>query len=262
MRIVCSEDAQNLFTVVPGTLAGRSARSAARRPRFMPCRSWGKPHPIITSTMSARSSSGTCLSAASIANAARSSGLASTSAPLRARPIGVRAAATMTASDKGALSCQLASDDQLLDLARSLVQSGNARVAKVLPDRILVDVPVAAMHLHRGVRRPHRCLAAVVLRDRRLERVPDSGVGGERSSPGEEARGFGLNRDLGEELLHELERCDRPAELLPLLGVGEAGLEAALPDPDAAGGERDAPVVERGQRHLQPSTFLAQHARG
>src|SRR5690349_17639678 len=52
----------------------------------------------MTSTTSSRSSSGTCRNSASIANATRSSGRASTSEPLRARPMGVRVAATITAS--------------------------------------------------------------------------------------------------------------------------------------------------------------------
>ena len=98
MRIVCSDEAQKRFTVVPGTVAGRPASSAARRPRFMPCFSCGNPQPTITSTISSRGSSGTCSSADLIANAARSSGRASTSEPFAARPIGVRVVETMTAS--------------------------------------------------------------------------------------------------------------------------------------------------------------------
>src|SRR6266511_2132777 len=101
MRIVCRLDAQKRFTVVPGTVSGRPASNATRRARFMPCRSCGKPQPTITSTISSRGRAGTCFSAASIANAARSSGRASTSEPLRARPIGVRVAATITASGIG-----------------------------------------------------------------------------------------------------------------------------------------------------------------
>src|SRR5439155_2737222 len=88
-------------TVVPGTVSGRRASSAARRARFIPCRSCGNPHPTITSRISSRGSSRTLSSADEIANAARSSGRASTSDPFRARPIGVRAAATMTASPGG-----------------------------------------------------------------------------------------------------------------------------------------------------------------
>src|SRR4051794_15781390 len=109
MRIVCRLEAQKRLTVVPGTDSGSSASSAARRARFIPCFSCGKPQPTITSTISPRSSPGTCFRAASITNAARSSGRASTSEPLRARPIGVLVAATMTASGTGR-SCRQIDD--------------------------------------------------------------------------------------------------------------------------------------------------------
>src|SRR3982074_2715821 len=112
MRIVCRLEAQNRFTVVPGTVSGSPARSATRRARFIPCLSCGKPQPTITSTISERSSSGTCFKTESMADAARSSGRASTSDPLRARPIGVLAAATMTASGIG---CSRRHVDDLAD---------------------------------------------------------------------------------------------------------------------------------------------------
>jgi hypothetical protein len=128
MRIVWSDEAQKRLTVVPGTEAGRSASSAARRARFMPCRSCGKPQPIITSTTSSRGSSGTCFSAASIANAARSSGRASTSDPLRARPIGVRVAATMTASG---MKCSFGRTDTRKVLSRLIAaEVGFARLCQ------------------------------------------------------------------------------------------------------------------------------------
>src|SRR5829696_5218169 len=234
IRIVCREEAQNRLTVVPGTLAGRPARSAERRARFMPCFCSGNPHPSITSTMSPRSSSETCFRAASMAKAARSSGRASTSDPFPARPIGVRAAEMMTASDKGVFSCQLATDDQFLDLARSLVEGRNARVSEVLPDRELVNVAIAAVHLDGRVRGSDGGLACVVLRDRRLERVPGPGVGRQSGPPGEQAGSVGLDGDLGQQLLHELERGDGTAELAPFRRVGEAGFEAGLADADTA----------------------------
>ena len=87
-----------LPATVPGTVAGSPASRATRRARFMPCFSCGKPQPTITSTISPCGSPGTFASALRTANAARSSGRASTRDPLAARPIGVRAAATMTAS--------------------------------------------------------------------------------------------------------------------------------------------------------------------
>src|SRR5262245_34131236 len=80
-------------------------------------------------------------------------------------------------SDEGALAGERPADDQLLDLARALVQRGHAGVAQVLADRVLVDVAVAAEDLHRAVRGAHRRLARVELGDGRLERVLRARVG-------------------------------------------------------------------------------------
>src|SRR5918995_6146878 len=152
---VWSEEAQKRLTVVPGTRFGSPASRAARRARFIPCFSCGKPQPTMTSTISFGSRPCTCSTASRIANASRSSGRTSTNDPLPARPIGVRTALTMTASGtrvslgEGARSGKRTADDQRLDLARALVQRGNARVAQVFRDRVFVDVPVAAEDLHR-----------------------------------------------------------------------------------------------------------------
>ena len=53
-----------------------------------------------------------------------------------------------------------------------------------------------------------------------------------------------LGRHVGELELHRLELRDRPAELLPLLRVGEGQVVGALREPDAHGGDRDAAAVE------------------
>src|SRR2546423_11302870 len=55
-------------------------------------------------------------------------------------------------SREGVLSGQGPADDELLDLARTLVQRGHAGVAEELPHRIPVDVAVAAVDLARGGR--------------------------------------------------------------------------------------------------------------
>src|SRR5205085_3789371 len=62
-------------------------------------------------------------------------------------------------------------DDQLLDLAGSLVQGRNPGVPQVLPGGVLVDVAVAAVRLHAGVRGADRGLGREQLRLRRRERV-------------------------------------------------------------------------------------------
>src|SRR6478752_1449005 len=63
-----------------------------------PCSPPGSPQPSMRSSTSWRSRFGTFFSAASTMNAAMSSARSSVNEPLKARPIGVRAVATMTAS--------------------------------------------------------------------------------------------------------------------------------------------------------------------
>src|SRR5207247_7978525 len=159
MRIVWRLDAQKRFTVVPGTVSGKPASRAARRARFIPCRSCGKPQPTITSTISARSSSGTFASAASIANATRSSGRTSTSEPFCARPIGVRAVETITASGTG--SSRRHVDDLAdeggfllaLDLHLDADRPDHARPAPLRPRELGAQTNARA-HGHRA-RDPH-----------------------------------------------------------------------------------------------------------
>src|SRR5215218_7253113 len=97
MRIVCSDDEQYRVIVVPGT-SSRPARTLTTRPKLKPCSPPGRPHPRIRSSISSRSSSGTLSSTACTMVAAKSSGRRSTSDPLNARPIGLRAVATITGS--------------------------------------------------------------------------------------------------------------------------------------------------------------------
>src|SRR5262245_13575166 len=96
----------------------------------MPCFSCGNPQPTSTSTISSRGSPGTLSSAALIAKATRSSGRASTSEPLAARPIGVRAVETITASGM-APSCRNEKGRRvpaLLVTAKPLERSGASAV--------------------------------------------------------------------------------------------------------------------------------------
>src|SRR5262249_50294891 len=67
-----------------------------------------------------------------------------------------------------------------------------------------------------------------------------------------------LDGDFGEQLLHELMRCDRLPELLPLARIAEAGIEATLRDADAARGERDSAVVQRRHRDPEAVALRAQ----
>src|SRR6476619_4144174 len=134
---------------------------------------------------------------------------------------------------KSALACERASDDELLDLARSFVQRCHARVTQVLADRIFVHVTVAAVHLHGRIRGADRDLARVVLRNRGLDRVTFAGVCEQRRPPRQESGRLELDGHVHKQLLHELERRDRFAELLSLTCIFDARIEAALGDADA-----------------------------
>src|SRR3954471_298924 len=98
MRMVCREDAQKRFTLVPGTVSGRPASAAQLRAWFMPCSPEWLADPSITSTTEAGSTAGTFSIRFLMMKAPISSGRTSLSDPFRARPIGVRAVSTMTAS--------------------------------------------------------------------------------------------------------------------------------------------------------------------
>ena len=84
------------FTVTPGTVTGRSASNATWRATFHPCSPTGVAQPTMTSSIR---SGGRAMSASRprTSPAARSSGRTSRKPP-PLRPIGVRLAATITAS--------------------------------------------------------------------------------------------------------------------------------------------------------------------
>src|SRR5437588_2810133 len=98
MRTDWSDEAQKRLTLVPGTLSGRPASMAMFRAMFIPCSPTWLAAPMITSSTVALSTAGTLSSRVLMMNPPRSSMRTSFSDPLKARPIGVRAVATMTAS--------------------------------------------------------------------------------------------------------------------------------------------------------------------
>src|SRR3954471_19304089 len=110
-----------------------------------------------------------------------------------------------------------AADDQLLDLRGALVEGGDAGVAQVALDRVVVDVAGAAVDLDRQVRALDRRLRRVELRDRGLGRVRQAAVLQVAGPPDQHPRRVALDDHLGDHLLDELEAGDRDAELAPLL---------------------------------------------
>src|SRR5947209_15701237 len=101
MRIVCSDEAQKRLTLGRGTLSGSPASAAQLRAWFMPCSPEWLAEPSITSTTDAGSTAGTFSIRFLMMKPPMSSGRTSFKDPFRARPIGVRAVSTMTASGIG-----------------------------------------------------------------------------------------------------------------------------------------------------------------
>ncbi len=97
VAMACRPEAQNRFTVWPGTSTGRPARSAATRATFIPASPSGNAQPRITSS-TRRASTRVRSSRARMTEAARSSGRTSRSFPFFALPPGVRTAARMYAA--------------------------------------------------------------------------------------------------------------------------------------------------------------------
>src|SRR5665213_908693 len=96
--IASSPDAQKRLTVCPGTLEGQPARRAAVRPTLLPVAPSGSPQQITTSSTSAGSTFARSIARAT-AWAASVVPCVGLNAPRKARPIGVRAAETIAASD-------------------------------------------------------------------------------------------------------------------------------------------------------------------
>src|ERR1700687_1748897 len=101
MRMDCSDEAQKRFTDVPGTVSGRPARAPMHRAMLKPCSPAWLAAPMMTSSTEASSSVGTLAISSLMMKPPMSSALTSLSEPLWARPIGVRAVATITASGIG-----------------------------------------------------------------------------------------------------------------------------------------------------------------
>src|SRR5215212_10173234 len=97
-----------------------------------------------------------------------------------------------------------AADDQLLDLRGALVEGGDAGVAQVALDRVVVDVAGAAVDLDRQVRAFDRGLGRVELRHRGLGRVRLLFVLQEAGAEDQHPAGVALEDHLGDHLLDQL----------------------------------------------------------
>src|SRR3954447_13801781 len=148
--------------------------------------------------------------------------------------------------------------DHLLYLIRPLADSEDLRVAVEAADRVLLDVAVAAVDLHRLVgcldgqpsglqlrlRRHEAEVAALILEPRRLV----------REQPGR----LDLRREVGELRLDRLEARDRLPERAALLRVRQRLVERPLRQADAHGRDSDASTVKRLQELLEASPARAE----
>ena len=152
-------------------------------------------------------------------------------------------------------------DHHLLHLVGALADREDLRVAVEAADRILLDVPVAAVDLHRLLGRPHREPAAdqLCLRGRKREQLAPVLL--HRRPVGEQARGLELRGDVRDLPLDRLELRDRLAQGPPLLRVGDRLVERSLREADAHRGDPDSPALERVHELPEAATSLAEEVR-
>src|SRR5439155_998814 len=151
-----------------------------------------------------------------------------------------------------------AGDHEPLDLARSLVDLGDLRVAVIPLDGELLRVAVATEDLDRlsGLAARHLGREELGLGPRlRMRHVlllePGSAVD-------EEPGRVDLHRHVRELVLDCLELADRPPERVPFLRVLARDVVRRLRDPDRLRGDTDPAAVERRHRHVETLPLLVQ----
>src|SRR5436305_14645532 len=184
----------------------------------------------------------------------------------KSTPVAAVASATGSASTAIRVSSGLGEhpvgDHHLLDLAGALVDLGDAGVAEVALDVVLLGVAVAAVDLQRLVGDPLGHLGGEQLGLGGFEGVALLVLLGPRRLPGEQAGGVELGRHVREVELDRLEVGEMGAELLALLRVGQRLLEGPLGDADRLGGDADAAAVEGGHGDLEAVSLLAETVAG
>ena len=161
----------------------------------------------------------------------------------------------------GATALVLAREDRArdhdpLDLARSLVDLRDLRVAVVALDRELLRVAVAAEHLDRLLR---DCAPRPGGEQLRLGALAPCAAG-PLLQPGravrQQPRGVDLRRHVGELELDRLEVGDPLAELPALQCIGARDVVGGLGDPHRLGRDADAPAVEGRHGDREASALL------
>src|SRR6185369_2626850 len=175
---------------------------------------------------------------------------------------GTEESATAALPHHPAQAQELAGDDQALDLARALADRAQLRVPKVALHRVVLDVAVAPVDLHRLHGHLDGGLAGVELGHGGLHGVLLARVAQRGRPPGQEARGIHLGGHVRDLELDGLEVRDGVAELAAVRGVAVRGLERGLGDAQREGGDPDAPAVQDAQGVDEPVALLAQQVRG
>src|SRR5919206_37357 len=140
---------------------------------------------------------------------------------------------------------QLLPDDHALDLRRALADEQQRGVAVQALDLVLLRVAVAAVDAEALLHAEAPGLGGEELGHAGLEVGALAGVLEPRGAQREQPGGLDLSRHVGQLELDRLVLGDRAPEGAALLGVAQRELERALRDAHAAGGDVDAPHLER-----------------
>src|SRR5262245_30106249 len=146
----------------------------------------------------------------------------------------------------------------LVDLAGAFVDDRALAVPEESADRVLVGVAVRAVDLHRitgGALRRH---GGEPLGETGLARIALSLVLQPARSQPQQTRRLIVRLHLRDHFLHQLVLADLDAERLPLLRVLHARIAARANETGGARGHREAALIEREHRDLEPFADLAE----
>src|SRR6266550_3583055 len=153
-------------------------------------------------------------------------------------------------------------DDELHDLAGSLIDLGDLRVAVVTLGREVFQISVAPEDLHAIAAGLHPHVAREELRLPRREDVVLARVLHRGGAPREQTSRVDLRGHVGEHPLDRLEVGDLLSKGLALLGVRDRILEARAGDADRLRRDRDAAAIEGRKRDPVSLAHLAEKIRG
>src|SRR5437773_2635395 len=146
-------------------------------------------------------------------------------------------------------------EDQGVDVVRAFVGVDHLEVDDMADDAELVRDAVAAEHVARGARDVECLAAGIAFHDRGdLDRRGAFVLHAPEAQAALQAeRDLGLH--VGELLLDQLVRGERPAELLALEDVSPRAVPAVLGGAERAPGDAVARRVEAGERALEAAHF-------